>query len=167
MKKAIKTLEKRIEALNKEIERCEKSMEEPEMLCDYEFAMADASNFQSEIIEHQKAISVLNSFLNNDIQSRKDKFMEKVAKFTNDYPKEMLREFYDYWTEHGENDRKFRMEKEKSFDISKRLARWAKNSKFSANEKPKTINRQTEETIRKNAELIPTDFIDKIRKQNG
>jgi hypothetical protein len=104
----------------------------------------------------------------NDIEHRKEDFMRKVAKFTKDYPKEMLREFYDYWSEHGENDRKFRMEKEKSFDISKRLARWAKNSKFSFNvKKQPTINRQTEETIRQNSEPIPTDFIDKIRKQNG
>lgn len=32
--------------------------------------------------------------------------------------------------------------------------------------KEPTINRQTEETIRRNAEPIPTDFIEKIRKNN-
>lgn len=114
-----------------------------------------------------RLLEVINSKQKADIQERKTLFMEKVAKFTNDYPREMLREFFDYWSEHGENDRKFRMEKEKSFDISKRLARWAKNSKFSTNaKKQQTINRQTEETIRKNSELISTEFIDRIKNQN-
>lgn len=65
----------------------------------------------------------------NDLEERKDKFMYEVAKFKGEYPDDMLREFYDYWTEHGTNDRKFRKEKEKSFDVGKRLARWFKNYK--------------------------------------
>lgn len=32
--------------------------------------------------------------------------------------------FIEYWTEHGENDRKMRFEKETSFNIKKRLLRW-------------------------------------------
>ena len=36
-------------------------------------------------------------------------------------------EFLSYWTERGENDRKMRFEKEKSFDVKRRLTRWAKN----------------------------------------
>lgn len=78
------------------------------------------------------ALSLMNPKKVN-IEHRKEIFMQKVANFIDDYPKEMLREFYDYWTEHGERDRKFRMEKEKSFDISKRLARWFKNYKPSTN----------------------------------
>lgn len=34
-------------------------------------------------------------------------------------------EFVDYWTEHGENDKKARWEKEKSFDVLKRMKTWA------------------------------------------
>lgn len=64
-----------------------------------------------------------------NLEERKDKFMYEVAKFKGEYPDDMLREFYDYWTEHGTNDRKFRKEKEKSFDVGKRLARWFKNYK--------------------------------------
>lgn len=64
MKKAIKTLEKRIEQLNNKVKEAEKAMEEPEMLSDYEFALTDAANAESEIIEHQKAIELLNKTLN-------------------------------------------------------------------------------------------------------
>ena len=38
-------------------------------------------------------------------------------------------EFVAYWTEHGENDRKMRFEKEKVFGIGRRLATWSKNYK--------------------------------------
>lgn len=72
-----------------------------------------------------------NNLKTNDIEHRKERFMYEVAKFKGNFTSEMLRDFYDYWTEHGPNDRKFRMEKEKSFDISKRLARWFKNYKAS------------------------------------
>ena len=43
------------------------------------------------------------------------------------YGKALIREFFDYWTEHNENGKKMRFEKEKTFEISRRLARWKKN----------------------------------------
>lgn len=97
------------------------------------------------------------------IDIRKQDFMQKVAKFIPKYPKEMLREFYDYWTEHGEKDKKFRKEKEKSFDISKRLARWHKN--YTPSKNSTTLNRQTEQTVRKNLEEVGENFINKLRKK--
>jgi len=39
----------------------------------------------------------------------------------------MIRDFYDYWTEHGEKDKKMRYEKETSFNLDARLNRWNKN----------------------------------------
>lgn len=51
-----------------------------------------------------------------------------------------LIEFIDYWTEHGPNDRKMRFEKQTSFDIKKRLARWKRNQKptYGQSTKPST-----------------------------
>jgi len=60
MLKVIKILQNRIEVLNKQIIRVEKIADEPEMLCDYEFAMNDLGNLELEIIELQSAIHVLN-----------------------------------------------------------------------------------------------------------
>lgn len=37
--------------------------------------------------------------------------------------------FFDYWTEIGDNQKKMRFEKEKVFDIKKRLERWKRNQK--------------------------------------
>ena len=37
------------------------------------------------------------------------------------YGRDMCIKFYDYWTEHGPNDRKMRFEKQPSFDLNRRL----------------------------------------------
>ena len=60
MIRAIKVLESRIKELNNEIEHCLEVANEPEMLCDYEFAINDAANCELEIIEMQNAIKILN-----------------------------------------------------------------------------------------------------------
>ena len=41
----------------------------------------------------------------------------------------MIKDFYEYWTEHSINDKKMRFEKQTSFDISRRLKTWLRNSK--------------------------------------
>ena len=56
---------------------------------------------------------------------RRTMFLRSVSEFAETYPKEMRIEFSDYWTEAGGN--KMRWEKEKVFDVGRRLSRWAKN----------------------------------------
>jgi hypothetical protein len=62
-----------------------------------------------------------------NIADRKQKFASELSSFVDAYGKVMIREFYDYWTEHGERDKKMRFEKEKSFNLELRLERWKKN----------------------------------------
>jgi len=64
MKQSIKILEKRIELLNIEYDKKEKQFDNCEMVCDIEFLSNDLANIELEIIEHQKAIEVLNNWLN-------------------------------------------------------------------------------------------------------
>jgi len=35
-----------------------------------------------------------------------------------------MTEFFEYWSEHGDNDKKMRFEKEKSFSVERRLKTW-------------------------------------------
>src|SRR5690606_39884337 len=63
------------------------------------------------------------------ILERKQEFYNSLIPFLETYSKEMLKEFFDYWTEHGETDKKFRKEKEKSYDLNLRLKTWLKRSK--------------------------------------
>lgn len=58
------------------------------------------------------------------IEERKSKFYASLSVYINEYPKKMLRDFYDYWSEHGEKDKKLRFEKEKTFGIEQRLRTW-------------------------------------------
>ena len=58
------------------------------------------------------------------IEERKSKFYAALSIYVNEYPKKMLRDFYDYWSEHGEKDKKLRFEKEKTFGIEQRLRTW-------------------------------------------
>lgn len=58
------------------------------------------------------------------IEERKSKFYDSLTLFVDEYPKKMLRDFYDYWSEHGEKDKKLRFEKEKTFGIEQRLRTW-------------------------------------------
>ena len=65
---------------------------------------------------------------NEALKTRKHAFGEKLIPYIEQYGKALISEFFDYWTEHNENGKKMRFEKEKTFDISRRLARWSKNN---------------------------------------
>lgn len=64
------------------------------------------------------------------IQLRKQKFQSLLRPFLEkgEYSRELLNDFYGYWTEHGDNDKKMRFEKQTSFSVSRRLATWKKRS---------------------------------------
>lgn len=76
------------------------------------------------------------------IEQRKREFYNSLIVYLEIYSKEMIKDFYEYWTEHGEKDRKFRKEKEKSFNLELRLKTWNKRSKNfkSTNTKPEKKN---------------------------
>lgn len=62
------------------------------------------------------------------IDDRAKDFYNNLKPFIEKYDTKMLRHFYDYWTEKSTNGRKMRFEKETTFEISKRLARWHSNN---------------------------------------
>lgn len=62
------------------------------------------------------------------IEKKRQNFGLSLSEFKNDYPREMLKEFRDYWCESSPNSKKLRYEKEKVFDIKLRLVRWKKNN---------------------------------------
>tara|TARA_R100000781_G_scaffold114978_1_gene88229 strand:+ start:1495 stop:2091 length:597 start_codon:yes stop_codon:yes gene_type:complete len=66
--------------------------------------------------------------------SIKEKFINEVMNF--DYPKDMLEDFINYWTE---GKKKMRYQKQGTFEIKLRLLRWAKNQKKW--DKPKTMSK--------------------------
>lgn len=79
------------------------------------------------------------------IEYRKREFYNSLTPYVSEFGKERVRDFYEYWSEHGERDRKFRKEKEKSFSIERRLKTWKKREKNFA---PKKEKRSAAEILR-------------------
>lgn len=69
----------------------------------------------------------------DDMELRKEKFYQSLVPYVAKYGKDMVRAFYDYWTEKTYGGRKMRFEKQQAFEISKRLATWQKNDLSYAN----------------------------------
>lgn len=69
----------------------------------------------------------------DDMELRKDKFYQSLVPYVAKYGKDMVRAFYDYWTEKTYGGRKMRFEKQPAFEIPKRLATWQKNDLSYAN----------------------------------
>tara|TARA_R110001632_G_scaffold98366_2_gene204946 strand:+ start:1398 stop:2009 length:612 start_codon:yes stop_codon:yes gene_type:complete len=60
----------------------------------------------------------------NDIKERKSAFKNKLDEYIQEYGKALIYDFFMYWSEHGDNDKKMRFEKEKTFGIKSRLNTW-------------------------------------------
>lgn len=97
-----------------------------------------------------------------ELQERKDIFYKQVIEYESKFQKEMLVNFFDYWSEHKEKGRKMRFEMQRTWNLKLRLDKWLSNQKKwnqtknikvnGATEiKQQTINRQTAEVIEQNS----------------
>ena len=64
--------------------------------------------------------------------TRKDSFYQSLVPYVGKYPKDMIRAFFDYWSELNKSETKMRYELEKTWELSKRLATWANREKMSS-----------------------------------
>ena len=60
---------------------------------------------------------------------RKREFGESLISFIDKYGKEMIRAFFDYWSEMNKTCTKMRFEQQPTWEVAKRLATWANNDK--------------------------------------
>lgn len=67
--------------------------------------------------------------LEEKLEERQKDFYNQVAEFSKTYPAEMLRKFFNYWTEANQSKTKMRFEMERTWELSKRLATWAGRDK--------------------------------------
>ena len=56
-------------------------------------------------------------------------FKEKLVPFKNKYEMDLLKNFFQYWTEPNLSKTKMLFELQKTFDIERRLATWVRNDK--------------------------------------
>jgi hypothetical protein len=66
---------------------------------------------------------------NNNIGERKLKFTSTLKPFESKYGKDLLNDFFKYWTEPNKSQTKFRAEMEKTWDVELRLSTWASRDK--------------------------------------
>lgn len=76
---------------------------------------------------------------NENIEIRKLKFADSLKPYLEEYGRTLLNDFYFYWTEHGENDKKLRFEKEKTFGVQQRLRTWFNRNPNQYKEQDKTF----------------------------
>lgn len=63
------------------------------------------------------------------LEERKTEFVDTLKPYLEEYGKELLNEFYFYWSATAINGRKMKFEKERSWNLEARLRNWANNSK--------------------------------------
>lgn len=76
-----------------------------------------------------KELIIDRSKIEQRIKENKQKFYEDCKPYLEKYPKEMLRAFYNYWTELNKSETKMKYELQQTFEIGKRLATWAGRDK--------------------------------------
>jgi hypothetical protein len=82
-----------------------------------------------------------------NVKENKDKeadFKKSLQPFLEKYGKELLNNFFLYWTEKNPNGKKMKFEMQKTFDVSRRLAKWKSNN---FNSKNKTSQFQNERRV--------------------
>ena len=60
------------------------------------------------------------------LEKRKSDFYESMVPFADLYDREMLNDFYQYWTELDKRRRHMRFEMQKTWETGKRLSTWSR-----------------------------------------
>lgn len=95
----------------------------------------------------------------NNISERKLKFSSTISPFLKIYGKEMLNDFYLYWTEPNQTNTKLKFEMEKTWSVERRLATWRKNE-----DKFYPIKKSNNEQPKSKAEQLNSDMADFARR---
>ena len=66
------------------------------------------------------------------LSKRKEEFYKSLVPFVEIYGKEVIRKFYDYWSEENRSHTKMRCELEKTWDLERRIAYWASRERVEA-----------------------------------
>jgi hypothetical protein len=61
---------------------------------------------------------------------RRDAFYQSLVPYVERYGKEMIRAFFDYWSELNKSETKMKFETNQTWEVAKRLATWANREKF-------------------------------------
>lgn len=83
--------------------------------------------------KEKKEVSVSMGAARAATLTRRDEFYASLVPYVAMYGKEMIRAFFDYWTEMNKSETKMRFEQQPTWETPKRLATWAKREKPNGN----------------------------------
>ena len=63
------------------------------------------------------------------LKDRQEAFYNELVPYVDKYTPDLVRSFYDYWSEPNQTGTKMRWELEKTWDTAKRIARWQRNER--------------------------------------
>lgn len=95
----------------------------------------------STVVDSVATVSTVNDNVNvnvnviHKIEARSQIFKDSLLQYKDKYQVNMLKEFYNYWTEPNQSKSKMRFELEKTWSVERRLETWAKREN-SFNVKP-------------------------------
>lgn len=121
-----RTRQRNIENINKRWENTKNTTGINGIPNDTKNTVSDSVSVSDKVIDINK---------NNSIDSRKLKFAATLKPFVDEFGRDTLKEFYDYWTEPNKSNTKFRQELEKTWSIERRLQTWTKNESNFKNQK--------------------------------
>ena len=109
---------------------------------------ADSVNVSVNVNDNVNSLEVVSGDLVALSKKREEEFYQKLIPFVGKYPKSMIREFYDYWTEWDDRKKFMRWEINRKkggvFEIARRLSTWSRKESL-------TIGKKEEVTIYKPA----------------
>ena len=151
-------------------------------ICNYESYQDKQTSNKKQTTHAQRTDNTRTTTNNNDnkdnnvnkikVHTKKITYILNNKKYLEKYGKPLLQAFVDYWTEQSVNGIKMRYQKEKAFDVDKRLNTWAKNDYdgYWKRHKEKMIQKEQDEYLKnasKNAHKTPEYQNKEIKKMNS
>lgn len=81
------------------------------------------------VIDSSPNVKITKVDKEQEMKSRERLFYNMLIPFVKTYGREMIREFFDYWSEPNKSHSKMRFEQERTWDLTRRLQTWEKRSR--------------------------------------
>lgn len=115
------------------------------------------------VSKKEENVAAIAATPSNKLEVRKADFYNSLVPFLDKYPKEMLRDFYEYWSESNRSMTKMRFEQQPTWEVGKRLAKWAsKDNKFNQY----GSNRKTQQQINDEQRTIAASVVARLMQEN-
>jgi hypothetical protein len=122
-------------------------------ICNYDIYQGEQNAFETHLKRKRNAFETRATPNKNNKNDKNDKreerakiFYDELKTFLETYPKEMIRAFFDYWSEPNKSKTKMKFELQDTWDTPRRLKAWANREK-TISPKQKEVKSQAQQTI--------------------